>query len=113
MSNPVSDEGFGLSITKIVVNGLIVPFKFEGTIAEIDFSRVGITIGTVVNIDIEYHNSRCPVIYNANVLSNVLIEFDDKEVIGAIDSTSTNKLFDSTRYELAGIMRKERCLKLE
>ena len=87
LSNPVCEDGFGMSITKIVVNGKIVPLKFEGSLAEIDFSRIGITVGTSVNIAIDYQNNHCPVIYNSNVLSNALILFDGKEMIGKSDTS--------------------------
>lgn len=87
ISNPVCDDGFGMSITKIVVNGMIVPLKFDGTKAEIDFTRIGIKAGTPVEISIDYQSNRCPVIYNSNVLSNVIIRFDGNEIIGQTDTS--------------------------
>ncbi len=94
MSNPVCDDGFGMSITKIVVNGMIVPLKFDGTKAEIDFTLIGIKAGTPVEIFIDYQSNRCPVIYNSSVLSNMLIQFDGKEVIGQTDTTFQEQVLD-------------------
>lgn len=98
LSNPVCEDGFGMSITKIVVNGKIVPLKFDGAVTEIDFSRIGITVGTTVNIAIDYQNNRCPVIYNSNVLSNALILFDGKEMIGKSDSSFQAYLLDNVKW---------------
>lgn len=94
MSNPVCDDGFGMSITKIVVNGMIVPLKFDGTQAEIDFTRIGIKAGTLVEITVDYQSNRCPVIYNSNALSNVIMLFDGKEIIGQTDTSFQEQVFD-------------------
>ncbi len=73
ISNPVSEDGFGFSTVKIVVNGKIVPLKFDLSEAEIDFTRLGLKPGTKVEIVISYENNETPVIFNPDVIGDLLL----------------------------------------
>jgi len=113
MSNPVSEDGFGYAVTKIVVNGNILPLKFQGTTAIIDFKQLALKPGALVLVDIDYQNKQCPVIYSSNVLDQMTIIYNEKDSVGQIDSPSKNKLLDSTLYDLAEMTEKGCCLKPE
>lgn len=73
ISNPVSEDGFGYAITKVVVNEKIVPLKFNGAEAEIDFSYIGLAPGSPVQVIIRSENERCLVIHNLDVLGTPII----------------------------------------
>lgn len=71
ISNPVSDDGIGFATVKIVVNGKIVPLKFDLSEAEIDFTRLGLQPGTKIEIVITYENSSTPIIFNPDAISGL------------------------------------------
>jgi hypothetical protein len=73
ISNPINEDGIGFSTIKIVVNGKIVPLKFDLSEAEIDFTRLGLEPGTKVEIVITYENSSTPIIFNPDAISDLLL----------------------------------------
>ena len=83
ISNPVSEDGFGYAITKVVVNEKIVPLKCNGEIAEIDFSYIGLQPGSAVTVIIRTQGERCLVIQNPESLGTpVITTFNDKAICG-------------------------------
>jgi hypothetical protein len=73
ISNPINEDGIGFSTIKIVVNGKIVPLKFDLSEAEIDFTRLGLQPGTKIEIVISYENSSTPIIFNPDAISGLLL----------------------------------------
>ncbi|MDH4471813.1 MAG: hypothetical protein QE487_04350 [Fluviicola sp.] len=71
ISNPINEDGIGFSTIKIVVNGKIVPLKFDISETEIDFTRLGLLPGTKVEIVISYENSKTPIIFNPDAISDL------------------------------------------
>lgn len=71
ISNPISDDGVGFVTVKIVVNGKIVPLKFDLSEAEIDFTRLGLQPGAKIEIVISYENSSSPIIFNPDAISGL------------------------------------------
>ncbi|ASS48186.1 MAG: hypothetical protein A3D31_00130 [Candidatus Fluviicola riflensis] len=71
ISNPINEDGIGFSTIKIVVNGKIVPLKFDLSEAEIDFTRLGLLPGTKIEIVISYENSSTPIIFNPDAISEL------------------------------------------
>jgi hypothetical protein len=68
IQNPENEEGFGFCVTKVTVNGDLLPSGYSANAFEIDFSLFNIVIGEPLFIVIE-HNSGCiPKILNPEVL---------------------------------------------
>lgn len=83
ISNPVSEDGFGYAITKVVVNEKIIPLKCNGEIAEIDFSYIGLEPGSPVTVIIRTQSERCLVIQNPESLGTpVITTFNDNAITG-------------------------------
>lgn len=77
ISNPVSDDGFGYSVTKIVVNGDVLPLKRDGNTTEVDFSQLSIQPGTAVIIQIDYQSNGCLVVLTPEALLSMTINAPD------------------------------------
>jgi hypothetical protein len=73
ISNPVNEDDFGFATIKIVVNGKIVPLKFNLSETEIDFTRLGLERGTKIEIVISYENSGIPTIFNPDAISELSV----------------------------------------
>lgn len=87
IQNPENEEGFGFCVTKVTVNGDLLPSGYSANAFEIDFSLFNIAIGEPLFIVIE-HNAGCtPKILNPEVLLPEST-FD----IRAISVSSTGKL---------------------
>lgn len=68
IQNPENEEGFGFCVTKVTVNGDLLPSGYSANAFEIDFKLFNIAIGEPLFIVIE-HNSGCtPKILNPEVL---------------------------------------------
>ena len=68
IQNPENEEGFGFCVTKVTVNGDLLPSGYSANAFEIDFSLFNIAIGEPLFIVIE-HNAGCtPRILNPEVL---------------------------------------------
>lgn len=81
VSNPVSEDGFGYAITKVVVNEKVIPLKCNGEIAEIDFSYIGLQPGNPVTVIIRTQNERCLTIQNPESLGSPVITTFDENVL--------------------------------
>ena len=87
IQNPENEEGFGFCVTKVTVNGDLLPSGYSANAFEIDFSLFNIAIGEPLFIVIE-HNAGCtPKILNPEVLLPQST-FD----ISEISANSTGKL---------------------
>lgn len=68
IQNPENEEGFGFCVTKVTVNGDLLPSGYSANAFEIDFKLFNIAIGEPLFIVIE-HNAGCtPKILNPEVL---------------------------------------------
>lgn len=83
VSNPVSEDGFGYAITKVVVNEKVIPLKCNGEMAEIDFSYIGLQPGNPVTVIIRTQNERCLTIQNPESLGSPVITTFDENVHSA------------------------------
>lgn len=96
ISNPVNEDGIGFSTIKIVVNGKIVPLKFDLSEAEIDFTRLGLQPGTKIEIVISYENSSTPIIFNPDAISGLLL-INTSETSNEIAKPETRELIPNDR----------------
>lgn len=95
VSNPVSDDGFGFAITKVIVNEKIVPLKFNGDDVEIDFAGIGLLPGNQINVVIRSENDRCLIIRNPDSIGNAIItNSDDRSEIGINPSENQREAVD-------------------
>ncbi|MES2557478.1 MAG: hypothetical protein V4604_15085 [Bacteroidota bacterium] len=97
ISNPISDDEFGLSTVKIVVNGKIVPLKFDFSEAEIDFTRLGLEPGTKIEIVISYENSHTPIIFNPDAISGLSLINTSEIPVNMIEPEETQELIPNER----------------
>ena len=76
VSNPVCEDGMGLTVLKVRVNEEIVPFLIDGNEIVIDFNIAGISVGSKIIITIESDEFTRPVVLNPNDLESYN-SFDD------------------------------------
>lgn len=76
VSNPVCDDGMGLTVQKVRVNEEIVPFIIDGNEIVIDFKIAGIQVGSKIIITIETDAFTRPIVLNPNDLES-FSSFDD------------------------------------
>lgn len=106
ISNPVSDDGFGYSVTKIIVNGDILPLKRDGNTAEVDFSQLAIQPGTAVIIQIDYESEGCPIILTPQALLGMTVDAPDHSEIYS-PAPDTTGFTPSDRAQCPFTSRKE------
>jgi hypothetical protein len=68
IQNPMADDGFGYCVTKVTVNGDILPGAIGSSAFEINFSFFNLTIGDPLFIVIEHNDGCIPTILNPEVL---------------------------------------------
>jgi hypothetical protein len=68
VQNPENSDGFGYCVTKVTVNGKILPSGISQSAFEIDFSIFKIAIGEKVFIVVEHSDDCKPKIINPEVL---------------------------------------------
>jgi hypothetical protein len=68
VQNPMSDDGFGYCVTKVTVNGDVLPGAIGSSAFEINFSFFNLTIGDPLFIVIEHNDGCIPTILNPEVL---------------------------------------------
>lgn len=68
IQNPVDDEGFGFCVTKVTVNGDIMPGGMNVAAFEVNFSDFNLALGESVFIEIISHDGCKPKILNPEVL---------------------------------------------
>jgi hypothetical protein len=68
IQNPENSDGFGYCVTKVTVNGKILPSGIAQSAFEIDFSIFKIAIGEIVFIVVEHSDDCKPKIINPEVL---------------------------------------------
>lgn len=68
VQNPENSDGFGYCVTKVTVNGKILPSGISQSAFEIDFSIFKIAIGEKVFIVVEHSDDCMPKIINPEVL---------------------------------------------
>lgn len=68
IQNPMDDEGFGYCVTKVTVNGDVMPGGTNVGAFEVDFSNFNIAVGEPVFIEIESHDGCKPKVLNPEVL---------------------------------------------
>lgn len=78
VSNPVAEDGMGLTVLKVRVNEEIVPFIMDENEIVIDFRIAGIQVGTKITITIETDEFTQPIVLNPNDLES-FSSFDDFE----------------------------------
>lgn len=76
VSNPVAEDGMGLTVLKVRVNEEIVPFIMDENEIVIDFRIAGIQVGTKITITIETDEFTQPIVLNPNDLES-FSSFDD------------------------------------
>ena len=94
IQNPENEEGFGFCVTKVTVNGDLLPTGYSANAFEIDFSLFNIAIGEPLFIVIEHSAGCTPKILNPEVLLPKST-FDISEInansTGKISWTSVNE----------------------
>lgn len=68
IQNAMADDGFGYCVTKVTVNGDILPGAIGSSAFEINFSFFNLTIGDPLFIVIEHNDGCVPTIINPEVL---------------------------------------------
>lgn len=76
LSNPVCEDGMGLTVLKVRVNEEVVPFLIKDNEVEIDFRMAGIQVGTKIVITIESDPFTRPTVLNPAALES-FHSFDD------------------------------------
>lgn len=76
ISNPVTEDGMGLTVLKVRVNEEIVPFIMDENEIIIDFRIAGIQVGSKIIITIESDEFTQPIVLNPNDLES-FNSFDD------------------------------------
>ncbi len=94
IQNPENEEGFGFCVTKVTVNGDLLPSGYSGNAFEIDFTLFNIAIGEPLFIVIEHSAGCIPKILNPEVLLP-----ESTFEISEISVTSTGKLTWKTLNE--------------
>lgn len=89
VSNPVCEDGMGLTVLKVRVNEEIVPFIINDNEVEIDFRIAGIQVGSKIIITIESDEFTRPTVLNPNDLESFR-SFDDFKPAKSKEQTESN-----------------------
>lgn len=68
VSNPAQSDGFGYCITKVTVNGDILPASIQNSVFEINFKLFNLKTGDPIFIVLEHANGCIPKFLNPEVL---------------------------------------------
>ncbi|NBU46079.1 MAG: hypothetical protein EBS34_01300 [Flavobacteriales bacterium] len=68
VSNPAQSDGFGFCITKVTVNGDILPASIQSNVFEVNFKLFNLKIGDPVFVVLEHANGCAPKFLNTEVL---------------------------------------------
>lgn len=94
IQNPMDSEGFGYCVTKVTVNGDIMPGGTNVGAFEVDFADFNIAVGEPVFIVIESHDGCKPKVLNPEVLlprSTFNIESMKASKDGSIEWTTSKE----------------------
>ena len=94
IQNPMADDGFGYCVTKVTVNGDVLPGAIGSSAFEINFSFFNLTIGDPLFIVIEHNDGCVPTIINPEVLlpkSTFEIESIDVDSNGKLNWKTTKE----------------------
>jgi hypothetical protein len=94
VQNPLADDGFGYCVTKVTINGDVLPGAIGSSAFEINFSYFNLTIGDPLFIVIEHNDGCVPTILNPEVLlpkSTFEIESINVDENGKLNWKTTNE----------------------
>lgn len=68
ISNPTQSDGFGYCVSKVTVNGDVLPATIQSNVFEVDFKLFSFKIGDPVFVVIEHSNGCQPKFLNTEIL---------------------------------------------
>jgi len=68
ISNPTQSDGFGFCVTKVTVNGDILPATIQNSVFEVDFNLFNLKIGAPLFVILEHASGCKPLFLNPEIL---------------------------------------------
>ena len=94
VSNPYQSDGFGFCVSKVLVNGNILPATIQNEHFQIDLGLFGLTKGEELFVELEHYEGCTPRFINPEVLlpnSTYVLASLNATIAGKISWTTTNE----------------------